>query len=257
MEPMQTPKQSQQDPQHRVGSRQEWLEASRALLVEEKAHMRAGDELARKRRELPWVKVDKTYVFDTPQGRKTLADLFDGRSQLIVYHFMLGPDWEEGCVGCSFLSDHMTGIVTHLEHHDVSYVTISHAPLGKIEAFRKRMGWTFPWVSSDGSDFNFDYHVSFTPEQLASKKAFYNFVEQDVGIDELHGHSVFYKDANGDVYHTYSCYGRGDERFINTYAHLDVTPKGRNEKSSLIDWVKHHDRYEEKEAHGGGCAACG
>ncbi len=158
------------DPQHRVGTREEWLAASKALLVEEKAYTRAGDELARKRRALPWVKVDKTYVFETPQGRKTLADLFDGRSQLIIYHFMMGPDWEEGCVGCSFLSDHMSGIVTHLEHHDVSYVTVSHAPLAKIEAFRKRMGWGFPWVSSSGSDFNFDYHVSFTPEELASKK---------------------------------------------------------------------------------------
>lgn len=244
------------EPQHRIGSKEEWLAASRALLVEEKAHMRASDELARKRRELPWVKVDKTYVFDTLQGRKTLSGLFDGRSQLIVYHFMLGPDWEEGCVGCSFVSDHMVGIVTHLEHHDVSYVTVSLAPLAKIEAFRKRMGWAFPWVSSNGSDFNFDYHVSFTPEEVASRKAFYNFTETDVGIDELHGHSVFYKDERGDVYHTYSCYGRGGERFINTYAHLDVTPKGREETGGMTDWLRHHDRYEDKKP-SGGCAACG
>jgi predicted dithiol-disulfide oxidoreductase (DUF899 family) len=242
------------EPQHSIGTKQEWLAASSALLAEEKAHMRASDELARKRRELPWVKVDKTYEFDTPQGRKTLADLFDGRSQLIVYHFMLGPDWEEGCVGCSFVSDHMTGIVTHLEHHDVSYMTVSRAPLAKIEAFRKRMGWTFPWVSSNGSDFNFDYQVSFTPEQLASKKAFHNFTDQDVGIDEQHGHSVFYKDDKGDVYHTYSCFGRGDERFITTYALLDTTPKGRNERSNLAEWVRHHDKYEGQPR--GGCAVC-
>ncbi|MFM0336023.1 DUF899 domain-containing protein [Paraburkholderia fungorum] len=243
------------DPQHRIGTREEWLAASRALLVEEKALTRARDELARKRRTLPWVKVDKTYVFDTPQGRKTLADLFDGRSQLIVYHFMLGPDWEEGCVGCSFLSDHIDGILPHLEHHDVSYVTVSRAPLAKLEAFRKRMGWKFPWVSSNGSDFNFDYHVSFTPEEVASKTAFYNFTEQDVGIDELHGHSVFYKDEKGDVYHTYSSYARGGEEFMNTYAHLDVTPKGRDEVRGMTDWLKHHDRYEENAK--SGCAACG
>ncbi|MBB5410503.1 putative dithiol-disulfide oxidoreductase (DUF899 family) [Paraburkholderia sp. RAU6.4a] len=243
------------EPQHRIGSQEEWLAASRALLADEKAHMRAGDELARKRRELPWVKVDKVYTFDTPEGRKTLAELFDGRSQLIVYHFMLGPDWEEGCVGCSFLSDHMSGILTHLVHHDVSYVTVSHAPLEKIDAFKRRMGWTFPWVSSSGSDFNFDYHVSFTPEQLASKKAFYNFTEQDVGIDEQHGHSVFYKDANGDVYHTYSCYARGDERFVNIYALLDIAPKGRNENSNLTDWVRHHDRYDDHAR--AACPACG
>ena len=243
------------DPQHRIGTREEWLAASRALLVEEKALTRARDELARKRRTLPWVKVDKTYVFDTPQGRKTLADLFDGRSQLIVYHFMLGPDWEEGCVGCSFLSDHIDGILPHLEHHDVSYVTVSRAPLAKLEVFRKRMGWKFPWVSSNGSDFNFDYHVSFTPEEVASKTAFYNFTEQDVGIDELHGHSVFYKDEKGDVYHTYSSYARGGEEFMNTYAHLDVTPKGREEVRGMTDWLKHHDRYEENTK--SGCAACG
>lgn len=245
MEPMQTPKQSQQDPQHRVGSRQEWLEASRALLVEEKAHMRAGDELARKRRELPWVKVDKTYVFDTPQGRKTLADLFDGRSQLIVYHFMLGPDWEEGCVGCSFLSDHMTGIVTHLEHHDVSYVTISHAPLARIEAFRKRMGWTFPWVSSDGSDFNFDYHVSFTPEQIAEGEASYNYeVRPNTMSDEV-GISVFCKDERGEVFHTYSCYSRGVDMLNGAYHYLDLVPKGRDEDGFdfPMEWLRRHDQY--------------
>ena len=142
------------EPQRRIGTKQEWLDASRALLVEEKAHMRAGDEIARKRRELPWVKVDKTYAFDTPQGRKTLAELFDGRSQLIVYHFMLGADWQEGCVGCSFVSDHMAGVLPHLEHHDVTLVVVSRAPLAKIEAYKKRMGWRFPWVSSDGSDFS-------------------------------------------------------------------------------------------------------
>ena len=241
--------------QHKIVSPDEWIAARKQLLTKEKELTHQIDQLNAERRMLPWVKVEKEYVFDTPDGKKSLADLFDGRSQLIIYHFMLGPEWEEGCVGCSFLSDHMTGILTHLEHHDVSYVTVSRAPLAKIEAFRKRMGWTFPWVSSSGSDFNFDYHVSFTPEQLASKNAFYNFTEQDVGVDELHGHSVFYKDDDGDVYHTYSCYGRGDERFVNAYAHLDVTPKGRNEDHNLTDWVRHHDRYEAEPR--GGCDACG
>jgi predicted dithiol-disulfide oxidoreductase (DUF899 family) len=240
--------------QHPVVSQEEWLKARRALLQKEKEETHLRDAVRAARLALPWVRVEKDYVFDTPSGKKSLAELFDGRSQLIVYHFMLGPDWEEGCFGCSFVSDHMDGILTHLEHHDVSYVAVSRGPLAKIEAFRKRMGWKFPWVSSNESDFNFDYHVSFTPEEIASKKAFYNFTGQDVGIDELSGHSVFYKDEAGDVYHTYSSYGRGGEQFLSTYAHFDVTPKGRNEKKNMGEWLKHHDRYEEKAS---GCAACG
>jgi predicted dithiol-disulfide oxidoreductase (DUF899 family) len=239
---------------HSTVSREEWLVARRALLAEEKAFTRARDELNRKRLALPWVKLDKTYTFDTPQGRKTLAELFDGRSQLIVYHFMLGPQWKEGCPGCSFLSDSVDGVLPHLEHHDVSYMAVSRAPLEKIEAFRKRMGWRFRWVSSHESDFNFDYHVSFTPEQIASGKGFYNFEEQEISGDEAPGHSVFYKDEAGDIFHTYSSYARGGEPFIGTYTHLDIAPKGRNEVRNLGEWVKHHDRYEDAPR---GCPACG
>lgn len=239
---------------HRIVSTEEWLVARRALLAEEKALTRARDEVNRKRLALPWVKVDKTYTFDTPAGRQSLADLFDGRSQLIVYHFMMGPDWEEGCTGCSFVSDGVDGVLPHLQHHDVTYVAISRAPLAKIEAFRHRMGWQFPWVSSFESDFNYDYHVSFTPEEMARGKGFHNFAEEDLYVDEMHGHSVFYKDDNGDIFHTYSVYARGDEPFISTYAHLDIAPKGRNEVNNMTDWMKLHDRYEDASARA--CPAC-
>ncbi|HEY1995500.1 thioredoxin family protein [Paraburkholderia sp.] len=238
---------------HSTVSREEWLVARRALLAEEKAFTRARDELNRKRLALPWVKVDKTYTFDTPGGRKTLAELFDGRSQLIVYHFMMGPDWQEGCPGCSFISDGVDGMLTHLEHHDVSYVTVSRAPLAKIEAFKKRMGWGFDWVSSFGSEFNYDYHVSFTPEQMASGRGFHNFADEPLYCEEMHGHSVFYKDDAGTIFHTYSVYARGDESFLIAYAALDIAPKGRNEVNNMNDWMKHHDRYEDAPS---GCPAC-
>ena len=235
---------------HRIVSREEWLAAHKAHLAEEKALTHARDVLAEKRRALPWVKVDTTYTFDTLQGRKTLADLFNGRSQLIVYHFMLGPDWEEGCPGCSFLSDHIDGALQHVEQRDVAYVAVSRAPLEKIEAFKKRMGWHFRWVSSFGSDFNYDYHVSFTPEQCEKGKVYYNFELNDVTAggfdsDELPGVSVFYKDDAGDVFHTYSAYGRGGEPLIGTYNLLDLTPKGRDEEHNMMDWLRHHDRYDE------------
>jgi predicted dithiol-disulfide oxidoreductase (DUF899 family) len=231
---------------HKVVSGEEWLAAQLAHLAEEKAFTRARDALVKKRQTLPWVKVDKVYTFDTPTGKKTLAELFAGRSQLIVYHFMLGPDWEQGCPGCSFLSDHIDGTLVHLAHRDVTYVAVSRAPLEKIEAFKQRMGWKFPWVSSFSSDFNYDYHVSFTPDEQASGKVFYNYETQDYAADELHGMSVFYKDGKGEVFHTFSAFGRGNEPMINTYALLDYVPKGRDEdERRMMGWLRHHDRYED------------
>ncbi len=228
-----------------VVSREEWLDARRALLATEKEETKLRDKIRADRQKMPWVKVDKTYSFDTPDGKKTLADLFDGRSQLMIYHFMFGPDWEAGCPGCSFLSDHIDGTLAHLNNHDVTYVTVSRAPLDKIEAYKKRMGWKFPWVSSFGSDFNFDYHVSFTKEELESGKVFYNFRETsgDDANDELPGMSAFIRDEAGNVYHTYSDYARGGEEILTTLMILDRAPKGRNETSTL-SFVKRHDEYD-------------
>ncbi len=200
---------------HKIVSQEQWLTARKALLAKEKELTRARDELARQRRELPWVKVDKRYVFDGPHGKETLADLFDGRSQLIIDHFMLGPGWEEGCVGCSFGADHIEGGLVHLEHHDVTVVVVSRAPLAEIEAFKRRMGWRFKWVSSYGSDFNFDYHVSFRKEDADNGKVYYNYEMQDFAIEELPGLSVFTKDENGDIFHTYSTYARGAETLLD------------------------------------------
>ncbi|CAB3792142.1 DUF899 domain-containing protein [Pararobbsia alpina] len=230
---------------HAVVSQDQWLDARKALLEREKAYTRMRDELARERRALPWIRVDKPYVFEGPRGRQSLADLFAGRSQLIVQHFMFGPDWEEGCVGCSFQVDHVEGIRVHLEHHDVSFVAVSRAPYAKIEAFRRRMGWQLNWVSSFGSDFNYDFNVSFGPDD-AQDGVFYNYQRQPFMIDELPGNSVFYKDDEGQVFHTYSTYGRGFEEVLAAYACLDITPNGRNEQGpghNLTDWVRHHDRY--------------
>jgi predicted dithiol-disulfide oxidoreductase (DUF899 family) len=232
-----------------VVPRDEWLAARKQLLIREKEFTRLRDQLNAERRALPWVKVEKPYMFDGPEGRQTLADLFDGRSQLIVKHFMLGPDWQEGCVGCSFEVDHVGGALVHLEHHDVSYVAVSRAPLAKIEAFKHRMGWRFKWVSSYGGDFNYDFHVSFTEDEIAKGEAYYNYEVRKIGIDELSGRSVFYRDAAGDIFHTYSSYGRGGELFLGTYSFLDITPKGREESlnGNMTDWVRHHDRYEERD----------
>src|ERR1700734_2173234 len=230
----------------KVVSRAEWLAARKELLVKEKQLTRQRDEVDRQRRELPWVKVEKEYFFHGPNGRQSLADLFEKRSQLIVSHFMFGPGWKEGCVGCGFRSDHVDGTLAHLEHHDVSLVTISRAPLAEIEAFKKRMGWRFPWLSSYGSDFNYDYQVSFAKEEAATGKVYYNYDNRDFVSDELSGLSVFYKDESGDIFHTYSTYGRGDEMVDTPYMYLDLTPKGRNENGphyNLGDWVRHHDRY--------------
>jgi predicted dithiol-disulfide oxidoreductase (DUF899 family) len=227
--------------QHPVVSRKEWLDARKRHLEHEKEMTRMRDRLAEERRSLPWVKVEKTYVFDTPDGTKTLSDLFDNRSQLITHHFMFHPDWDAGCKTCSFDADHAEGALMHLQNHDVSYVHVSRAPLEKIEAYKKRMGWTARWVSSFGSDFNYDYHVSFTPEELARGKVFYNYRLQE-GIEEVPGLSVFLKDEDGTIYHTYSSYARGNEEVLGAYMYLDITPKGRNE-TEIMDWIRRHDEY--------------
>ncbi|HTH62953.1 MAG TPA: thioredoxin family protein [Paraburkholderia sp.] len=239
---------------HRIASQDEWLAARKALLADEKAFTHARDALVAKREALPWVKVDKTYTFDTPDGRRTLADLFGTRSQLIVYHFMFGPDWEEGCIGCSFVSDHIDGALPHLLHHDVSYVAVSRAPLAKIAAFKKRMGWRFPWVSSHDSDFNFDFHVSFREADKARGKVEYDYAEQDYASDELPGVSAFCRDEDGTIYHTYSAYARGVEMLLGTYALLELTAKGRNETNDMRDWLRYHDRYESSEPQHACCA---
>jgi len=230
--------------QHQTVSREEWIAARKDLLQREKEYTRERDRLAAARRALPWVRIDKPYAFQTPNGEKTLAELFDGRSQLIVYHFMLGPDWKEGCVGCSFVADHVDGAEQHLRHHDVTFTSVSRAALPEIEAYKKRMGWKFPWASSFGSDFNYDFNVSFSREQLAAGKVFYNFRMTD-GHEELHGISVFCKDETGQVFHTYSSYARGLEEVLGTYMFLDITPNGRDEASTM-DWVKRHDQYDAK-----------
>ena len=221
----------------------EWLIARRDLLTREKESTRQRDALSAARRALPMVKIDKEYVFDGPNGKETLADPFDGRSQLIVYHFMFGPDWEEGCKSCSYLADHFDGANWHLPHRDATFVAISRAPLSKLQVYQKRMGWRFKWLSSEKNDFNFDYHVSFTKEQ-AKGKAYYNYRTDEFRMDELPGLSVFYKDENGDVFHTYSTYARGLDILVGAYNFLDLTPKGRNENSdSTMDWVRRHDEY--------------
>lgn len=233
-------------PENAIVSREEWLEARRRLLQLEKEETRLRDKVRAERRALPWVRMDKDYVFQAPDGEKRLADLFDGRSQLIVYHFMLGPDWDAGCTGCSFHSDHVDGALVHLNNHDVTYVAVSRAPIEKIEAYRKRMGWKFPWVSSYGSDFNFDFHVSFTPEELASGSVRYNFTQipREQAHDELPGLSAFYKNEKGEIFHTYSTYARGGEELIGTLMILDRAPFGRNEETTM-NFVKRHDEYEQ------------
>ena len=234
---------------HRIVDEAEWIEARRALLAGEKELTRLRDRLAQERRALPWVKIDKRYVFDGPEGEVTLAELFDGRSQLFVKHFMMGPRASTQCVGCSFEVDHVEGILPHLQNHDVTYAVVARAPIEEIEVVRKRMGWRFPWVSSYRSDFNYDFHVSFTPEQIASGSALYNFQPAPgwaAGLKDLSGDSVFFKDGSGQIYLTYATFGRGGEEFLTAYRILDVTPKGRDENGpyhSLGDWVRPHDRY--------------
>jgi predicted dithiol-disulfide oxidoreductase (DUF899 family) len=237
-------------PAHAVVSNEEWLEARKALLEEEKALTRKRDELSRKRRELPWVKVEKEYVFDGPQGSVTLSDLFAGRTQLIVYHFMFGPEWKEGCPSCSMVADSIAGSLVHVANRDVSFAMVSRAPIEKIEAFRNRMGWNCPWVSSYRNTFNRDFHVSFTKDEMESGQIYYNFGLNRFPSDEAPGASVFYKDAAGSIFHTYSAYARGLEGLLGTYNLLDMAPKGRDEDqlSFPMAWVRHHDRYPESEA---------
>jgi predicted dithiol-disulfide oxidoreductase (DUF899 family) len=233
---------------HKVVSDAEWVEAHKAFLAKEKELTRQRDELSRQRRALPWVKADKEYIFDGPAGKQTLAELFDGRSQLIVYHFMFGPEWEAGCPSCSMAADHMNSSLVHLKQRDVTLIAISRAPLSKIEPFKNRMGWSFPWVSSYGNDFNRDYHVSFTKEEMTKGKAYYNFGTSEFPSEEAPGASVFYKHGNGDVFHTYSSFARGPEWLLGAYSYLDLVPKGRDEDSFPFPmaWVRHHDRYESR-----------
>jgi len=231
---------------HRVVSSPEWLKARKELLLKEKEYTRLRDELARQRRELPWEKVEKNYTFDGPDGRETLAQLFGGATQLIVYHFMFDPEWQNGCKACSMFCDHVDGLLVHLSQRDVSYVTVSRAPWQKLQTYRRRMGWSFKWVSSFESDFNWDFNVTFTREQVESGETAYNYRE-GAGFPESEapGISVFFKDESGSVFHTYSSFGRGLESFLGVYSFLDIVPKGRNEDDLPypMAWVRHKDRY--------------
>jgi predicted dithiol-disulfide oxidoreductase (DUF899 family) len=230
---------------HPVVSRSEWIEARRTLLQREKEFTRARDALSAERRKLPWVRIDKAYAFEGPAGKETLADLFAGKSQLAVYHFMMGPDWPEGCKSCSFWADNFNGVDVHLAHRDLALAAVSRAPLAKIEAFKRRMGWTFKWVSSFGSDFNRDFNVSFTPEERA-RGVFYNFEQRSFPSDEAPGMSLFVREG-GAIFHTYSCYARGLDMINAAYHILDLAPKGRDEAGLpyTMSWVRHHDRYED------------
>ncbi len=232
---------------HKVVSREEWLAARKEYLAKEKEFTRLRDRLSQERRELPWVKVEKEYLFDGPHGKETLSDLFEGRSQLIIYHFMYGPDWEEGCPSCSFWADNFNGIVIHLNHRDINLVAVSRAPLDQLEAYKKRMGWSFKWVSSFGSDFNRDYHVSFTPDEMEKGEMFYNFSLSHFPSEEAPGISVFYKDEQGDVFHTYSCYARGLDLLNGAYHYMDLVPKGRDEDTLpySMAWLRRHDQYDD------------
>lgn len=231
--------------QHRIIGRDQWLAARKRLLAKEKEFTRARDALSQDRRALPWVRVDKTYGFDGPDGRETLAQLFAGKSQLVVYHFMFDPAWEAGCKSCSFWADSFERNVVHLAHRDVTLVAVSRAPLPKLEAFKKRMGWTFKWLSSAGCDFNYDYHVSFAPEELAKGEVEYNYARRKGNFSELPGISVFYQDPKGGVFHTYSCYARGLDMMNTAYHYLDLVPKGRDEAELPYtqSWVRHRDGY--------------
>jgi len=231
---------------HPVVSKERWVAQRKSLLARERELTHLRDQIARERRALPWERVEKNYTFDAPEGRRSLADLFEGRSQLLVQHFMFGPGWEQGCPSCSFMADHIAGMQVHLEHRDVTLLVVSRAPLSEIEHFRQRMGWQFKWVSSHGSDFNHDFGVSFTPEAMARGEVCYNYSVRPFPSEEAPGISVFCKDAAGAVFHTYSTYERGVEVMMGTYNLLDLMPKGRDEREVdyKMEWVRHHDRYE-------------
>jgi predicted dithiol-disulfide oxidoreductase (DUF899 family) len=229
---------------HRVVSHKEWLAARTAFLEKEKEFTRLRDQLSQKRRELPWEAVTKTYVFEGPNGRQTLAELFDGRSQLVVYHFMFDPSLDTGCPHCSFWADSFNANIVHMNHRDATMVAVSRAPYSKLAAYEKRMGWNFKWLSAYENDFNFDYNVSFTAEELVKKQAFYNFKMQNPGPSEREGVSVFFKDENGGVFHTYSAYARGIDLLNSAYNYIDLTPKGRDEGGRNQHWVRRHDEYD-------------
>jgi predicted dithiol-disulfide oxidoreductase (DUF899 family) len=231
---------------HPVVPPERWVAERRALLAREKELMRLHDQVARERRALPWERIEKAYVFDTPQGRRTLAELFEGRRQLLVQHFMFGPGWAQGCPSCSYMADHTDGMNVHLADRGITFVAISRAPLADLLRFRERMGWQFDWVSSNGSDFNHDFAVSFTPQEQATGAVYYNYEKRPFPAEEAPGVSVFYKDDAGDVFHTYSTFGRGVEVMMGAYSLMDLTPKGRSERDvpHKMEWVRHHDRYE-------------
>ena len=232
---------------HKIVSHDKWLEARRKFLLKEKAFTRLRDRLSAQRRALPWERVDKKYVFDGPDGKETLAELFGGRHQLVIYHFMFPPEWDAGCPSCSFWADNFDDNIVHLAHRDVTMVAISRAPYRKLAAYEKRMGWRFKWLSSFGNDFNFDYQASFRPDALAKGRAFYNFKIQNPGISDREGVSVFYKDPKGSVFHTYSAYARGIDMLNTAYHYLDLVPKGRDETELEFTqaWVRRHDEYED------------
>jgi predicted dithiol-disulfide oxidoreductase (DUF899 family) len=236
---------SKKSRQHPVVTNKEWLKARTALLAKEKEFTHLRDKLSRQRRELPWERVEKKYIFDGPGEKESLAELFENRSQLIVYHFMFDPASDEGCKHCSFWADNFNGIVVHMNHRDVTFVAISRAPLAKIERFKKRMGWSFKWLSSSQNDFNYDYQASFTPDAIPSGTVFYNYAKQKMNMSDREGVSVFYKDASGAIFHTYSAYARGIEMLNTAYHYLDLVPKGRDEGDSPQSWVRFHDRYKD------------
>jgi len=231
--------------QHRIVPRDQWLAARRDFLVKEKEFTRLRDELSSQRRELPWEKVEKDYVFDGPNGKESLGDLFAGKSQLIVYHFMFDPNWDAGCKSCSFWADNFERLPVHLKHRDISLVATSRAPLAKLEAYAKRLGWTFKLVSSGGNDFNYDYHVSFTPEEAEKGELDYNYGKLRMRTTEMPGISVFYKDKSGAIFHTYSCYARGLDMMNTAYHYIDLTPKGRDEGEGIMAWLRRNDEYRD------------
>lgn len=241
---------------HPVVSRDRWVAERKLLLAREKELTRLRDRIAQERRALPWVRVDKAYDFDTVDGTRSLAALFEGRRQLLVQHFMFGPGWEQGCPSCSFMADHSDGMTVHLAHRDSTLVAVSRAPLDEIRRFRQRMGWQFNWVSSHGSDFNHDFQASFTPQERAKGEVYYNFGWVNFPAEEAPGISVFYQDGAGAVFHTYSTYGRGVEVMMGAYNLLDLTPQGRNERDVdyKMEWLRHHDRYEPQPPAGSCCA---